>query len=376
MRKKIFFGLILTVAFLLVACSSQAPSTPQATEAASPTANEAPTPVVSEYQPVKVVSVEVRVGFGSPIPVHVLVSGDLPDSCAQLNISTLERDGNTFTLQLNAESGAGENCIADSLPFTAEIPLNVVNLPQGTYQVDVNGVTAEFDPFGPPVNLQQFDGISFSVAPWVATGAQGESVPENPGSPDGPYWEKMPAYDLVSLEDYPVTQSVSEPQIAVYPVQAYRQISPEASQILDSLQTLLAEKPIDPRQVPSLPVINAGQIFLSNVKYLDFQNGSGVRFLAVYGQALNPVTNDALVYGFQGLSSDGRYAVSIFLPVNHASLLDNTHSLSQADIYAMLDDYGKYTANIAADLMAQPADSFNPDLDALDRLVTSLNVEK
>ena len=61
-------------------------------------------------------------------------------------------------------------------------------------------------------------------------------------------------------------------------------------------------------------------MFLSKPEYLKFENGSGVRYLTMYGQGFAPINNHDLFYSFQGLTADGRYWVSVIMPVNHPSL--------------------------------------------------------
>lgn len=222
-----------------------------------------------------------------------------------------------------------------------------------------------------------FEGVSLTLDSAIASGAQGEVVPENPGSAEGPYWETVPQYTRITLEGYPLEGTFFEPVIAVYPVEDFRRISPPAAGVLDSLQTLLQEQPAEaPDQLPLLPIFNAGQVFHSNVEYLDFQNGRGVRFLTLLAQYPAPVNNNELFYAFQGLTSDGRYAVSMILPVNHPSLPASADALSTADLEAIAQDYNTYRNETSAALEAQPPDSFTPGLEQLDALVASLQIEK
>jgi len=94
---------------------------------------------------VQVDDVSVEVGVGSPIPVHAIVSANLPKSCGQLGEVQMRRDGYTFFVRLIAELPAQTDCNNDSLPIRLEIPLNIVNLPEGTYEVNVNGTSKKFD---------------------------------------------------------------------------------------------------------------------------------------------------------------------------------------------------------------------------------------
>jgi len=119
--------------------STAIPTTP-----VSPTLDSVPGDGGQGYQPVSVDQVEAQVGVGSPIPVQVLVSGSLPDTCAQLEFSQQEQAGPNFWLTLSAIPSSADGCIQDTIPFRASFPLNVVGLPGGEYTVDVNGKQANF----------------------------------------------------------------------------------------------------------------------------------------------------------------------------------------------------------------------------------------
>jgi hypothetical protein len=94
-------------------------------------------------------SVDMEIGVGSPIPVHVIAGLDQTNTCAQVGEMRLHRDSNTFYIQLIADIAQREDCQQDppygSIPFRMDIPLNMVNLPDGSYQVIVNGATTTFD---------------------------------------------------------------------------------------------------------------------------------------------------------------------------------------------------------------------------------------
>jgi len=94
---------------------------------------------------VTVSDVSIVVGVGSPIPVHAVVLAELPKSCGQLGEVQVKRDGSTFFVRLIAELPAQTDCNNDPLQVRLELPLNTVNLPEGTYEVNVNGTVTTFD---------------------------------------------------------------------------------------------------------------------------------------------------------------------------------------------------------------------------------------
>jgi len=146
MKTKTLTFLLLSLFLLLNACS------PLTTIVSS--SGQQPTPVVSydsvstDQQHITVDQVEVEVGVGSPIPVHVIVSGSLPDPCSQVEYTEIIQDGSNFIIRLSATPDTGgpavDGCIKDPMPFKMGIPLNVVDLPAGSYSVTVNGSRADF----------------------------------------------------------------------------------------------------------------------------------------------------------------------------------------------------------------------------------------
>jgi hypothetical protein len=98
---------------------------------------------------VRVDDINVQVGVGSPIPVHAVVSLSLPNTCAQLGEIRLHREETTFYIRLIAEIAERADCKEDSIPFRAEIPLNMVNLPDGQYIINVNGAEKLWDTTDP-----------------------------------------------------------------------------------------------------------------------------------------------------------------------------------------------------------------------------------
>lgn len=101
------------------------------------------TPTVYMMEPAVIDQVEVEIGVGSPIPVSVIVSGNFPSTCAQIGEVNQELQGQEIWINiLTTTPNEGEACIKDSLPFRMNIPLNIVNLHPGEYNVFVNGVGA------------------------------------------------------------------------------------------------------------------------------------------------------------------------------------------------------------------------------------------
>lgn len=129
--------IILPVILILVAgCSAiTAASTPSTSEILS-----------GELREIAVEDVNVQIGVGSPIPVDIFVSGSWPDLCSQLAKVNQNIEGFSIDISLLATPGKPD-CPPDFLgiPFRIAIPINSVELPEGSYEVTVNGVSAAFE---------------------------------------------------------------------------------------------------------------------------------------------------------------------------------------------------------------------------------------
>jgi len=95
---------------------------------------------------IQVSEVKIESDFRSPIPNKVTVLASLPAVCAWLGETRLRREGNTFFLELVAHQPAQTDCPQEKVPFRLELSLNFLNLSAGSYTLNVNGVSASFDP--------------------------------------------------------------------------------------------------------------------------------------------------------------------------------------------------------------------------------------
>jgi hypothetical protein len=163
------------------------------------------------------------------------------------------------------------------------------------------------------------------------------------------------------------------PQIVVYPAADYAAMHPLAKAQIDQLKVLLAAKPSVPGgTMPYLPLHNAAQVFHSQLAYLTFANGAGLRYVTAFSQDVSPTTNQHLLYTFQGLTDDEQYYVTAFFPVKTAVLPD---AVQVDDWEAFNLNYVTYVAKTKSMLNDLTPLDFIPDLTLLDEVVTSLQVE-
>ena len=112
----------------------------------------------------------------------------------------------------------------------------------------------------------------------------------------------------------------------------------------------------------------------TQVQYLDFKGGKGLRYLTEFDQAMMPVNNDELFYTYQGLTSDGKYYVAAVLPVNHPSLpLDGKVTGNEPPEFTA--NFPAYLANTVNGLNSQAANSFTPNLSDLDAMMMSIEIK-
>ncbi len=214
-----------------------------------------------------------------------------------------------------------------------------------------------------------YQGISFCYDPSLATSITPETIPafDCQDCPGG----SVPEHIQFSFMGYPLADTFHEAQIKVFPVDGYAAVNPYTVDIVANLQTLLASQPGNPESIPFLPLWNAAQFMQAQVGYFDFQNGSGARFLSMYGQAAGAVNNNELFYTYQGLTDDGRYYISAVLPISHPSLPATSPMDLGADFY---ENFETYIADAEIQLNGHAENTFAPTIQLLDEMMQSFTI--
>jgi hypothetical protein len=225
--------------------------------------------------------------------------------------------------------------------------------------------------------------ISFVIPEGLGIGATHEAIARAEGDTVAP-WEVAPEHIKILIENYPLQGTFHDPQIYVYPTQDYLAMSNGAAISIKRLQGILANPaaPLTNETLPTVPFFNAAQTFAAQIQVIKFQNGTGVRMLTQYGQAVGPVNNHSLFYHFEGLTNDGSYYIIAILPVTTPVLTadDNPDSPvpaggipfpSYSDPNA---DFVGYFNAITDKLNATAPEAFQPTLSALDQLIASIGV--
>jgi len=222
-------------------------------------------------------------------------------------------------------------------------------------------------------------GISFVFPPGLGDGTENEIVPL---ANDYNQW---PQHVKLTLVDYPLSGSTAatEPQIMVFPAKEFAQMGDCPQTEIDGLKEILETQHVELSQplpctsvadsLPFLPEPHAAQVFHAQEKFLTFKNGNGIRYIMQLSQAHYPVISADSLYTFQGLTGDGKYYVSVILPV-HLSTLEGTPQ-STDEIGIMNDQQYFDYRSTRIEQMSQAKASFNPSLESLDAFVQSLWVD-
>ncbi|BCX02953.1 MAG: hypothetical protein KatS3mg053_0891 [Candidatus Roseilinea sp.] len=236
---------------------------------------------------------------------------------------------------------------------TVQIPTLTVNLPQGV-SLAING---------------------------VATKARAEVVPRKANVRFPIDWNGWPRHLRVSFDEDQFTETFDPRarQLLILPLQEYQTLFRGAeaesfAEAIQDFQALLTARPAQLKQDPLLlPASGLSQAMRAQVRYLEFDSGSGMRFVTHLTQEIRPLTGSSLIYTFQGLTRDGRYYIAAYIPVTTTALPATPADVTKAERDAFKRDYLAYADGVAQKLDAQPK-SFTPSLAALDAMIASLQI--
>jgi hypothetical protein len=226
-----------------------------------------------------------------------------------------------------------------------------------------------------------YQGISFDYDAALAASVTAQTVPEQRGDANTASWLTHPEHVVFTFNGFQATNRMElGPAIYVFPVKSsYRYLNPDDPTDfwlngIRALESLLARrpdlsKPSDRQHqsfaIPFLPLINAGGDIWKKA-YLDFRNGSGIRYLIHFSQDVSPVNAENSVYTFQGLSTDGKYYVAAVFP---AFLVSPPPTPAGGE-----PDVSNYNGQMGRRIEQARDSEFAPNLAVLDEVIRSLTV--
>jgi hypothetical protein len=95
----------------------------------------------------------------------------------------------------------------------------------------------------------------------------------------------------------------------------------------------------------------------------------------MFGQAVYPIDNKNLFYTYQGITDDGRYYISAVLPVINGGLPNDGASLLD-DYEGFIENWDTYLAETLTWLEEQTPQSFLPNLEDLDAMMSSFVINR
>ncbi|MEA4812384.1 MAG: hypothetical protein VB108_07445 [Anaerolineaceae bacterium] len=221
----------------------------------------------------------------------------------------------------------------------------------------------------------QANGIRFFLPETVAEDSFGTVYQSKAASPDLPYWEKYPDYFRFDFRKYNHPGSIHTPRIQISSVSESIKLNPAFEKTVNQLKAIIAKKSADginPNELPFPPIFNAARQFSAQQQYLEFKNGSGIRYMTFFTQAITPTTNDGLMLTFQGLTADGQYYISAILPI-FCPLLNGESSHTAVDDN-FIKNYAEYLKKIEDFLSDTKNEDYKPNLSSLDMMVKSMEV--
>jgi hypothetical protein len=227
------------------------------------------------------------------------------------------------------------------------------------------------------------DPLTITLPPALASGMRGIQVAPANGQ-DLPYWSLTPGHTQINLEGYFLHGKSLQPQIFIYPAQAYAELVPSAFESMHRLNNVLGSPgaAITSEQLPAVPFFNAQQVFASNIQIVTFQSGRGVRFLTEYAQYPASANNVDLFYNFQGFTSDGAYYIAAILPITAPLLGDSSDPAAALPVGGIAypntgdpnADFKGYYHAVTVQLNAASPESFAPTLNQLDLMIQSMRI--
>ncbi len=255
-----------------------------------------------------------------------------------------------------------DTMVTQTLQALTAVPSPIPPAEQTTSQPE------QLTPDGTPVNTAE---AAFLIPNGIANDATSTTTTDvelpyiNPGFGD------MPQHIKITLNLYALSGTRIQPQIMIFRSEEYSKYGELTALMMSELQAL---QYTDGQALPE----HLGSDFAAQIHGVSFKNGHGVRYLTQIMTNFMPINNKDLYYYYQGMTDDGKFFIQATLPINTAYLPadDNPNTPLPADgIPFNMDDFSGYLDAVAQKLNSTDTFDFNPYLDALDEMISSMQVK-
>lgn len=211
--------------------------------------------------------------------------------------------------------------------------------------------------------------------------------PELVDEETAPFWEGHPGYrefffvEFVEENDFDPPQ----PRIRIYPTESMAEYNMALYDQWVALSSVLQDQSVyeadtvlvpslNDEPLPALPLRNAAQVFATQIRFIEFENGVGIRYITRYAQAPLGSDNRSIFYSFQGLTYDNAYYIVADFPISTDILPDEWTPPASFD-QAAIDALTSAEVVLYEALASLNGTQFTPSLGSLDDIIRSLEVK-
>jgi hypothetical protein len=119
------------------------------------------------------------------------------------------------------------------------------------------------------------------------------------------------------------------------------------------------------------------QEFKSNLDYIDFNGGEGIRFITAYAvQQYVPINNETIEYSYQALSNDKQYYLSGHFKIRNEILSESDWGVPEDMFEDILGEDFLIYAQLKLDQLENNPLLYSPSINSLDALMKSFSLEE